>query len=48
MRECRKMYLKLKNEIMIIDKKKKKHRKKLLSKQGTEYFICFKFINIIN
>jgi hypothetical protein len=34
MRECRRIYLKLKNEIIIIDKKRKKFRRKLLNKIG--------------
>jgi len=33
MKECRKAYLKIKQEISSIDRKRKKHRKKLLNKQ---------------
>lgn len=38
MRECRKAYLKLKEEIANIDRKRKKHRKKLLNKSKSLFF----------
>jgi hypothetical protein len=43
-RECRKTYLKLKNEVSIIDRKRKKHRKKQLIKQQSKFQLNAHFV----